>query len=471
MRKTTAKLFAAIFLTAAFMAFASPVFAAGASISAPGEVKVGDTFTISVTFTGENIMGVNAVLSYDAGVFESSGSSGSIKLVDTSSSTGQSSLAFSVSLKAINAGSGSVSVSAGDDDIVGFDGTNKFSLGGASASKKIKVVSDEPAPATPTPETPSPSSAATPAPQPPSPSPEATAESPSASPSPSPSDSKTPKPSASKTPEPTPTPDVKIDIDGTIMTAALSMKDVDAPSGFEKSSLDIPEGRVASLVNGDTVLVYLKKPDGSGALYIYTDGKYIPYTELSTEAKRYMFLPSDSTPEGFKEAELVIDSASVNAWKHEDDDDGTYLVYITEIGKNEPFFATYDSTDGTVMRYYERVKVTENVVEVTVPVPTEIIKEVIITPKPAPEESPKPLVERITGDSGILAVVAGLIGLAIILITVLIVVAAMKGKNGKNGGGGSAGGKHEKSSAGRYAASPEESGSPSRRRIPPGTQI
>ena len=210
------------------------------------------------------------------------------------------------------------------------------------------------------------------------------------------------------------------------MSIVYDLGERELPQGFEASTVDINGKTADCAVSGDITLVYMKDDTGSGFFCIYSNGSFERYYELISKEHRYVFLNTDCPPDGFSPAELMISEAKIPAWKFDGEAGEFYLVYITEIEKYEPVFCIYDAEKGTVQRYVERVLTSEKIVEV----PTEVVVEVAVTPEPTPTPS---LISRITGDTGILAVVLVLAGAAVILIAVLIIVSAR--------GGGSSGGK------------------------------
>ena len=86
-----------------FGMFPFTAFAAGASVSAPSSVSVGDTFSVKVKFSGSNIGAVQASFSYDSSVIKyvSGGGTSNGKIVLYTSAEGASSLSTTIKFKAL----------------------------------------------------------------------------------------------------------------------------------------------------------------------------------------------------------------------------------------------------------------------------------------------------------------------------------------------------------------------------------
>ncbi|MBR6510288.1 MAG: cadherin-like beta sandwich domain-containing protein [Clostridia bacterium] len=118
--------------------FAVNVSAAGTVISLnKRSLKVGETVTVTFKFNaGEAMYAISSILNYDASILEyisgaSSGGAGQLKIVESPS--GQSSVSYSISFKALKSGSSVVSASN-----VSFSGLNEDkALSGASVSISV----------------------------------------------------------------------------------------------------------------------------------------------------------------------------------------------------------------------------------------------------------------------------------------------------------------------------------------------
>lgn len=371
------------------------VFAAGMSLSASSTtVNVGDTVTVTVNFQGSKIYGARASFSYDSSVLEFTGSFGDIAVYDQSL-TGQSSLSEKLTFKAKKAGSSKVSVNT--IEFIDVDGA---SLGTPSSSITINVV-DKPQ-ATPTP----------------TPKPTAT---------PAPTTTPTPTPTPEPTPEVNPLDEaVELDLDGKALYMWRDLSTVELPEGFEKGSITYEGKEVEAAVNQSRklTLVYLTDGEGNnGDFYIYdsvTEEVYY-YTSIETSLSYIMLQPDDSVeiPQGYVESKLIIDGKSIKAWVLESDPDtGFYLVYGMDSEGNRGFY-TYDSVEGTMQRFTERVVIIE----------VEPEEEVVEAVNPV-EEEPEP--EKLGGLFNLTTIKIVIVVLSILLI-VLIAILYINSRREKSG--------------------------------------
>lgn len=264
--------------------------AAGVSVKGPGTVKVGDTFSVKVTFSGEKIMGVDAGLSYDSSVvaFQSGNGASAGKIVLYSDGTGKT-LGTTLTFKAVAAGSTSVSVRINEC----YD-ADLASLGGGSGSTKV-TVSD--------------GTEATKAPD--------ATKKPSADKTPQKTkDKSTPKPTA--TPVPVDQREMKSELSGDVVYVwHVIPKGVESPQeGLEKTRIPFGE---------ETVEAFVRKTDGMQLVYV-TDAKgdegslvmlrektlqpYCPF--IGREAQITLLELPEEHPEGFEEVTWNVDAD--HAW-------------------------------------------------------------------------------------------------------------------------------------------------------------
>lgn len=372
---------------------------AGVSVSS-SNVKVGNTFTATVSFNGGDvyIAGVAASVSYDASVIEFTGASGDGaanlgngggRIVLETSNTNRNSLSIKLTFKAKAAGSASISVSG--IEISDWDLTS-HSASGSSASVTVSAASSEPAP----------------------------------------SQSSTPKPSQTETPSPTPeeVEGVETEIDGKNVIISSTLKDVTLPEGFEKEAFTYKgqEIEVARNAASDLVLFYVvdeASKEGSFYLFDKTNEAFYSYLEVRNEASQYIVLPKEMVTEEVP-AEYVLRTeklgeTDVDAWALEGGDDSFFLVYATYVG-GKPAFYQYDKTEKTLQRFVFPVK--EEVPE-ELSTPSEMPSEEVIV------EPEKSLMDRLFGDSAIMAIVLALLGLIIILIAVILTMLISRRKKEK----------------------------------------
>jgi len=319
--------------------------AVGVSVSASSSsVKVGDTVSVTVTFSGTSIFGASANFSYDSSVLSYQGgantSDGRIVLV-SSVATGESYLRATISFKALKVGNSTISVSCYDSY-----NANLESLGTGSGGASI-TVTDTVGNADPT-QAPTKKPTATP---------KTTAKT---TPKTTVKATATKKPTATPSPSPTPVPVSQREIpaqagESTVYIWHTIPQGVTAPEGYEVTQGAWADEAIQTLTHPDTgvVLVYATDETGeNGAFYaVFGDGIQ-PYQTLTGSALPLVIL---ETPEGveipveFTPAVLSIDTAEYPAYQASGDAD-MYLLYACAPDGTVGFYL-YDAAFGTVLRY------------------------------------------------------------------------------------------------------------------------
>lgn len=382
---------------------------ASASISA-SSIKKGNSVTVTVSFSGENIGAVMANFTYDSSVLQfssgsgCSGSGGSGKIVLYASSENASSLKTSLKFKGLKAGSSKITFSA--SEILSFD---EKSLGSASTGVTIKVTDGSTATTKPSADpTKKPAATATKKPT--------TSSSASAAPTPSPSPTINPLEQA-----------IPVTVENESLLLWTDLSSLSVPEGFTLSKVTYEDKDVAALTNEEKTLtlVYLSDEKGENAAYYLFDTQseaIYPYQLLNAKGEYTILRPNDtvSIPEGYVDAKLVIDEITYPAWQlSENEQEDFYLLYAMNPSGNIGFYL-YDATEKTMQRFFDRTVVVEPEPTPT-PAPTP-------TPSPAPSAAPvssgslSSLYQQITGNSTLLLFVCVLAGIILLLIIILIVV-------------------------------------------------
>jgi len=328
-------------------------FAVGVSVSGGGTVNVGDTFNVSVSFSGANIMGVDARLSYDSSVvaFQSGGGASGSGIVLYSDGTGNS-LGTTLTFKAVAPGSSSISVSV----LECYD-VNLASLGGGSSSTKVTVNAAAPD--------------STQAPQ--QTSQPVVTKQPAATQKPSatkkPAETKkpgntvkptaTPKPTPTPSPTPTPVPvkdrEVKMNYGSAELYAwHMIPEEAEIPEGFEKQEVSVGAEKLEALVDAQgTTLLYRTDAQGEGAvMMLWHKEQLTPYEKFGTQSQRTLtlLLLPEEVPEGYQASRLNLDDdSSWQALQHPDQK-GMYLLYAIGPDGQEGWF-TYDEVLESLTRY------------------------------------------------------------------------------------------------------------------------
>ncbi|HCS74745.1 MAG TPA: hypothetical protein DIW17_12830, partial [Clostridiales bacterium] len=181
----------------------------------------------------------------------------------------------------------------------------------------------------------------------------------------------TPEPTPTPVPTPTPTPEViynplddaiKLDIHGEDLYMWKDLSTVELPEGFGLGSITYDGEKVEAMMDSENklILVYLTDENGeNGELYYYdsTTGNVFSYANVETNLSYVILQPDKSVeiPQGYKETTYIISDKTVKAWVLESGEEiGFYLVYAMDSKGNRGFY-TYDSSEGTLQRFTERI--------------------------------------------------------------------------------------------------------------------
>ncbi len=151
--------------------------------------------------------------------------------------------------------------------------------------------------------------------------------------------------------------------------------------------------------NQNITLVYLTDEKGeNGSFYILDNDNLYPYITLNTTSSYTILQLNDPAklPEGYKETKLKMGNQTVQAWLLESGEHPDfYLLYVMN-DKGERGFYLYDQAEKTMQRYTNRT----------------VVKE----------REPMTLIEKLTNDTKLLALVGTLGALSLILLIILIVL-------------------------------------------------
>lgn len=401
--KRTAALFAVILMI--LMLFPLNAFAASASVrSSASSVKVGDTVTVTVTISGNNIGAASGTFSYNSSVLQFVSGSGASngRIVVYATGSGQSSLSASMTFKAVGEGSSSVSAS-----ISQIYDMNEASLGSASGSCSIRVASNTPAPTKTQAPTPTKTQAPTPT------------KSQTVKPTKSQKPSKT-QPGASQNPQLSASPEatpaeggqLNFDVNGKTLTVKTDITEITIPTGSVQTQININEVPVTAVTKYGKTLVYLTDETGAGAFYVYDGTEFTPFAEIAVNA-RFNVIPFDDSieiPKGFTEARLTVNNDTFTAWINSE---GECLIFAEDNNGQKGFFR-YDIGSGLLQKYVKTTAKTE-----------------IDTAEPEPTAEPaqttmeqKGFLELVKEEPIIMICAAALAAALLILITVIIVNAS-----------------------------------------------
>ena len=131
------------------------------------------------------------------------------------------------------------------------------------------------------------------------------------------------------------------------------------PSGFDDRQVTYAGEEVGAAAipdSDDMILLYLSETTGENAgYYIYNEQSSTlnPYITITSKAASFSIIWPDETvtaPEGFEETTLEWDDQSLPAWKAQESGDIVYLVYARN-SKGEKGFYLFNAEDESVQRY------------------------------------------------------------------------------------------------------------------------
>jgi len=351
-------------------------FAASASASVSSStVKPGDTVTVTITFKDNNIGGVYGTYSYDSNILQyisdtwNSEGKGKITLY---AGPGTSSISGKITFKALKAGTAKVEFES--EEILSYD---LKPLSNAKTCVNITVKA--------------PSSGGS------------SSSNPNNSSSGNTSNNK-PESNTEEKEEPQKNPvdeAIKVTLENEQLYLWKDLSSVKLPDGFKSGEAFYKTVKIQAAIgkNQNITLAYLTDEKGeNGSFYILDNDKLYPYITLNTTST-YTILQLDDPaklPEGYKETELKLGNQTVQAWQLESGEHPDFYLLYAMNDKGKKGFYLYDQAEKTMQRYTNRT----------------VVKE--------PE--PMTLIEKLTSDTKLLAVVGTLGALSLILLIILIVL-------------------------------------------------
>jgi hypothetical protein len=373
-KKLSVALIVSVLIILQFMPMTA--YAADLKVTASSNsINVGDKVTVTITYSGTNLYGAQANVSLEPSKLKfTSDFRGVINVFDLNKPL--TNITEKVTLEAQEPGEAKITVTT----IVFMDYEKNSLINNENKSKTIKITVKEKPEPTPTP-TPTP----TPSPKPSDPP--KTSAPPTSKPTSKPTQKPTSTPKATSTPKPTstpasmptpsieptpsPTPEVvnnplddaiKLEIHGKDLYMWKDLSSVELPNGFGLGSITYDGEKVEAMmdIENKLILVYLTDEKGeNGDLYYYdsTTGLVFPYANIETNLSYIILQPGVNVeiPQGYKETTYIINGKTVKAWVLESGEEiGFYLVYAMDSKGNRGFY-TYDSSEGTLQRFTERV--------------------------------------------------------------------------------------------------------------------
>jgi hypothetical protein len=235
------------------------------------------------------------------------------------------------------------------------------------------------------------------------------------------------------TPEPTPTPPVSVMIDGTRFSVTEPPQDMEVPSGFYQTTIEMNGQLVTAFksLQGDLILLYLSNDGPESGFYFYDaeTGDLYDYAVLTLPGAVFTRLtPGEDVeiPAGFSEASLTIDGEKFDCWRPLPENDlsridgqngDIYLLYLMD-NKGDRGFFLYQASTRRAFPYSLLPREPE-----PTPVPTQAPE-----PTPLPEPEPEPAANPY--------LIATIILAAVSVVLLGLLVWSLMRKNNGNGPGG-----------------------------------
>lgn len=128
---------------------------------------------------------------------------------------------------------------------------------------------------------------------------------------------------------------------------------IDAPSGFDKTSVKIDDQDVLAYTNNTLgyTLIGLKDKDGKAKYYVYDNGKYSEFVVLEAKGFKIVVLdfPKDKLINGYIESEFEVNETKYIGYVS-NKQSKYYLVYGKNYDTGIDSIYQYDSKDGTLQR-------------------------------------------------------------------------------------------------------------------------
>lgn len=130
---------------------------------------------------------------------------------------------------------------------------------------------------------------------------------------------------------------------------------IEAPEGYEKTSIKIDDTEVPAFKNNKTklTLIGVKDDEGNISLVVYEDGKYNPYKELKIgNLKLYQLeFPKNLIRAGYKKKEITIGDEVITVYAKEGEE--YYLIYAMNLETGEKNIYKYDDKEKTIQRDFK----------------------------------------------------------------------------------------------------------------------
>ena len=146
---------------------------------------------------------------------------------------------------------------------------------------------------------------------------------------------------------------INVVVDAKNYTVIQKASSLTAPNYYTESTVEIDGKNVPAFVSDVTKfsLVGLKDEEGNIGLFIYDNGSYKEYKQITTEAFTFIPLESKEKLDGFSKKQ-TIEVKGINLEVFSDDEDSEFVViYGMNAATGNTGWYKYDTKEGTFQRY------------------------------------------------------------------------------------------------------------------------
>lgn len=142
---------------------------------------------------------------------------------------------------------------------------------------------------------------------------------------------------------------INVTFDGKSYTVVKKRDNLVAPTNYEEATVNINDIEIPAYYNPATkyTLVGLKDSDGNISYFIYDNGEYSKYFEITNKSIIIYPLEAKEIPAGYELTTIEIKNEKVVAYQNEEN----VLVYGVNIASGNKSFYRYDKEEQTFQRY------------------------------------------------------------------------------------------------------------------------
>lgn len=150
---------------------------------------------------------------------------------------------------------------------------------------------------------------------------------------------------------------IKVNVLNEEYTILKTSRNLEIPSLYNETTMEIDGNTIPCFVNEKTgiTLVALKNNYGVIDFFIYEDGNYTKYVEITSDNLIIMPLNSSLNLKGYTEEEITINDNKVKAYHYKKLNNGYYVLEAKNLEDNTVNKYLYNSKDNTFMLFDEEV--------------------------------------------------------------------------------------------------------------------